>query len=207
MERIYRGILFIIGVVGVVWHILSGGMRMLMYYTVLSNIITVLFLAYLMTQRTQNDETLRLKAGVTVMITLTFVVYHFLLSPTVSAEDFYEIDNLICHYILPLGFLADTLWFDHVNYRNYDPILWGGFPLAYFVFILVNVWFLKIPIPGSAGPSLDSVYPYFFMDAEKYGWTSVLQYSFAIFVVYITAGYVLFLIKATIANRRYKKCE
>ena len=76
---------------------------------------------------------LRLKGGVTMSIMITCVIYHFLLAPI--ATNFYTLENFLCHYIVPLWFLADTLFFDKQGqYKIWDPVVWTILPLLYMIF-------------------------------------------------------------------------
>lgn len=159
-----RMVLFLLGFVGVYLEITKhGGFGMLMYYTVLSNIIVTAFTAYLLylmarsENHWQTKSLFRIKGGVTMCIMITCVIYHFMLAPL--ATDFYRLENFLCHYIVPLWFLADTLLFDkRLQYRWYDPVAWTSVPLLYMVFALFNGLVIKWPIPGAK----DSPFAYFF---------------------------------------------
>ena len=139
-----RMVLFMLGFTGVYLEITKhGGLGMLMYYTVLSNMIVTAFTAYLLylmarsEHRWQTQSLFRLKGGVTMCIMITCVIYHFMLAPL--ATDFYRLENFLCHYIVPLWFLADTLLFDkRSQYRWFDPIVWTSVPLIYLAFALFN---------------------------------------------------------------------
>ncbi|MEW4353926.1 Pr6Pr family membrane protein [Streptococcus pneumoniae] len=193
-----RIILFILGFTGVYLEITRhGGLGMLMYYTVLSNIIVTAFTAYLLylmprsNTAWKTDKVLRIKGGVTMCIMITCVIYHFMLAPL--ATDFYRLENFLCHYIVPLCFFADTLVFDKGRvYRWFDPLLWTSIPLLYMVFALLNGLVLKLPIPGA----VDSPFAYFFLNIPKYGSLYVFRWIVTIFLAYLAAGFVLVGIKS-----------
>ena len=112
-----RIFLFIAAFTGVYLEITKrGGLGMLLYYTVLSNLLVVLFTGYLLLKMRSGGDSwqspgiLRLKGGVTMSIMITCVIYHFMLAPL--TKDFYRLENFLCHYIVPLWFLADTIIFD-----------------------------------------------------------------------------------------------
>ena len=112
-----RVLLFLAAFTGVYLEITKhGGFGMLLYYTVLSNLLVTIFTGYLLRVMSRSGENwqsptlLRLKGGVTMSIMITCVIYHFMLAPI--ATDFYRVENFLCHYIVPLWFLADTLFFD-----------------------------------------------------------------------------------------------
>ena len=191
-----RVFLFLAAFTGVYLEITKrGGFGMLLYYTVLSNLLVTLFTAYLLYvmrrsgENWQSQRLLRLKGGVTMSIMITCVIYHFMLAPI--ATDFYRLENFLCHYIVPLWFLADTLLFDKQGqYKIWDPVLWTILPLVYMLFALFNGLVLKLPVPNSKV----SPFPYFFLDVAK-GWDVVIKWCLIIFVAYMVAGFIFYLIK------------
>ena len=193
-----RVLLFIAAFLGVYLEITKhGGFGMLLYYTVLSNLLVTLFTAYLLLKMRgddnswQNPGILRLKGGVTMSIMITCVIYHFMLAPI--ATDFYRLENFLCHYIVPLWFLVDTLLFDkNRQYKWFDPIVWTVLPLLYMGFAIFNGLVLKMNIPNAK----DNPFPYFFLNANKYGWGFVFRWAATIFVAYMVSGYLFFLVKS-----------
>ncbi len=191
-----RVLLFLAAFTGVYLEITKrGGFGMLLYYTVLSNLLVTVFTAYLLYvmsrsgENWQSQRLLRLKGGVTMSIMITCVIYHFMLAPI--ATDFYRVENFLCHYIVPLWFLADTLLFDKQGqYKIWDPVLWTILPLVYMIFALFNGLVLKLPVPNSKV----SPFPYFFLDVAK-GWDVVIKWCLIIFVAYMVAGFIFYLIK------------
>lgn len=191
-----RVLLFLAAFTGVYLEITKhGGFGMLLYYTVLSNLLVTIFTGYLLRVMSRSGENwqsptlLRLKGGVTMSIMITCVIYHFMLAPI--ATDFYRVENFLCHYIVPLWFLADTLFFDKQDqYKIWDPVLWTILPLVYMIFALFNGLVLKLPVPNSKV----SPFPYFFLDVAK-GWDVVIKWCLIIFVAYMVAGFIFYLIK------------
>lgn len=195
----YRALLLLLGLLGVAMQIREDGIGMLMYYTILSNLLVSAWLIYLLIRKNPSDSlTYRIQGGVTMSIMITFAVYHFLLSPTVELEKFYTIDNFLCHYLVPIGFFFDTLYLGKGKYQRYDPIRWTAVPLLYSIFALVNGLVFKIPIP-----SPDSPFPYFFVNVTKYGWANVLRYASGILIAYVLLGYLFYYIK----NRSNDKAQ
>ncbi len=191
-----RVLLFLAAFTGVYLEITKhGGFGMLLYYTVLSNLLVTIFTGYLLRVMSRSGENwqsptlLRLKGGVTMSIMITCVIYHFMLAPI--ATDFYRVENFLCHYIVPLWFFADTLFFDKQGqYKIWDPVLWIILPLVYMIFALFNGLVLKLPVPNSKV----SPFPYFFLDVAK-GWDVVIKWCLIIFVAYMVAGFIFYLIK------------
>lgn len=195
--------LFLLAVLGVVIELTKSGIGALMYYTVISNIIVVIFLGYLLylmtyqKNRWNNSNTLRLKGCVMMCIMITCIIYHVMLSPL--DKDFYRIENFICHYIVPLWFFIDTLIFDKKpNYKIQDPLLWTSIPLLYLGFALINGLILKWPIPGAK----HSPYAYFFLDINMYGWQYVALWCLKIFIGYLVLSYLYYGLKLLLKKRK-----
>lgn len=191
-----RCLLAFLAIVGTSLEIARYGLGMLMYYTVQSNLLVALFSSYMVYAMYQKKELqdptfLRLKAAVTMSIMITCVIYHLMLAPL--ATHFWRIENLLCHYIVPLFFLLNTLLIDRQKqYKWFDPIWWTALPLAYLAFALFNGLVLQLPIPDAK----DSPFAYFFLNVPKYGWQYVLTHVGTIFIAYIVSGYALYLVKS-----------
>ena len=192
-----RAFMFLAAFTGVYLEITKrGGLRMLLYYTVLSNLLVVIFTGYLLLKMRregdhwQSSSLLRLKGGVTMSIMITCVIYHFMLAPLTT--DFYRLENFLCHYIVPLWFLVDTIIFDKSRqYKWFDPIVWTVLPLLYMGFAILNGFVLKMDVPNAK----DSPFPYFFLNATKHGWGFVFRWAATIFVAYMVSGYLFYLVK------------
>ncbi|MGT2754058.1 Pr6Pr family membrane protein [Streptococcus ovis] len=197
-----RCLLAFVAILGTTLQIYLYGAGMLLYYIVLSNLLVAVFSVYMVVamyhkKDLQNQSFLRVKAGVTMSIMITFVIYHFMLAPLVT--DFWRLENILCHYIVPLYFFIDTLLIDHQSqYRWYDPIFWTVLPVLYMIFALFNGLVVKIPIPAA----VDSPFAYFFLNVTKYGWQFVLTYAAGIFVSYVLAGYVFYMVKSLSWKRK-----
>ncbi|CAG5253477.1 membrane protein [Streptococcus pneumoniae] len=191
-----RIFLFLAAFTGVYLEITRhGGFGMLLYYTVLSNLLVTIFTLYLLKvmsrvgENWQRPSLLRLKGGVTMSIMITCVIYHFLLAPI--ATNFYTLENFLCHYIVPIWFLADTLFFDKQGqYKIWDPAVWTILPFLYMMFALFNGLVLKLNIPNAK----DNPFPYFFLNVNK-GWNVVFKWCLIIFVAYMVAGFIFYFIK------------
>lgn len=198
ISRFYRILLALCGLVGVSIQIHDDGWGMLLYYTVLSNILVfsslIFFIIYDFNKgdATTNIKLLRYKGGVTMAILITGVIYHFLLAPSTKPEDFWTVRNLLVHYIVPWGLVLDTLVFDaRKAYRLREPLYWSLAPLAYFAFALLNGLVLKLPIPHAK----NSPFAYFFINVNKLGWNKVLLNVLLINAGYIAVGYLIYFLK------------
>ncbi|HFU3728391.1 TPA: Pr6Pr family membrane protein [Streptococcus suis] len=196
-----RCLLAVLAITGTALEIIKYGIGMLMYYTVQSNLLVSAFAVYMVYAMykgldLQTAKFLRIKAAVTMSIMITCVVYHFMLAPI--ADDFWRVENMLCHYIVPVYFLLDTLLVDQKGqYKWFDPIWWTILPVLYMIFGLVNGLFIKIPIPDAK----DSPFAYFFLNVPKYGWPYVLTYAGTIFVAYLVFGFVLTGVKSVTVRR------
>lgn len=171
----------------------------LTYYTLLSNIIAFGFYLYLLVkmitspvESLEDERLMRLKAGMTVAVLLTFLVYVALLAPIAKPEDFYHWKNYTLHYIVPISTTVDWLLFDKKGcYKRIDPMLWTIVPILYTVGSLIKGYIFRIPIPMQE----HSPYPYFFLNVDKYGWDGFFKYFFGILVCYMVLGFTMYLIK------------
>ena len=192
-----RSFMFLAAFTGIYLEITKhGGFGMLLYYTVLSNLLVMIFTGYLLWKMRregdhwQSSSLLRLKGGITMSIMITCVIYHFMLAPL--TKDFYRLENFLCHYIVPLWFLVDTIIFDKSRqYKCFDPIVWTVLPLLYMGFAILNGFVLQMDVPNAK----DSPFPYFFLNANKHGWGFVFRWAAIIFVAYMVSGYLFYLVK------------
>ena len=193
-----RSFMFLAAFTGVYLEITKrGGLGMLLYYTVLSNLLVMIFTGYLLWKMRregdhwQSSSLLRLKGGITMSIMITCVIYHFMLAPL--TKDFYRLENFLCHYIVPLWYLVTTIIFDKSSqYKWFDPIVWTVLPLLYMGFAILNGFVLKMDVPNAK----DSPFPYFFLNANKYGWGFVFRWAAIIFAAYMVSGYLFYLVKS-----------
>lgn len=191
MQIIYKIIIVIIGIFAVLHGFFYDNFKFdietAYYFTYQSNILVIAYFILDIINLIKKKETFypRFKGAVTMSITVTFLVYHFLLSP---AADKYEgsayLRNLTVHYILPIMTIFDYIIFDNKGiYKITDPLLWLIIPFVYFTFILIRA--------RAGSPFLDgSYYPYFFIDIDKYGIRTVLRNVFFITLFFTFLGYI-----------------
>ncbi|EKV56207.1 hypothetical protein A966_12641 [Brachyspira hampsonii 30446] len=192
---IYKTIIIIIGIFAVFHGFFYDNFKLdietAYYFTYQSNILVIVYFILDIFNIINKKETFypRLKGAVTMSITVTFLVYHFLLSPTADKYiGFAYIRNVIVHYIVPIMTIFDYIIFDKKGiYKIIDPILWLIIPLLYFMFVLVRA---RVGSPFSDG----SYYPYFFVDIDKYGLKTVLRNVFFITLFFAFLGYIEYFI-------------
>lgn len=136
---VYRIFLFVLGILGITLQVLDDGVGMFMYYTILSNLLVVLFLLFMILKKGNlSDAELRLRDGTAMSILITCVVYHFMLAPTAEAKDYYNLENFICHYILPIGFILDSLFSERFATKNGSDFL--GIRSGYLLRVCDSEW-------------------------------------------------------------------
>lgn len=181
------------------------------YYTFQSNLLVLIFFLILciintleiISKKEFNLKILYLiKYIVTVAITITFVVFHTLISGNTLII---HIANLIVHYIVPLMTLIDFLIFDKkYNIASNQVVFSLVYPLIYLLFILFR------PKSGNPFINLDgslSNYPYFFLDIDRFGWFQIhnglgVFYWICLFLVgIIILGNIILLLKKIISKK------
>jgi hypothetical protein len=168
----------------------------LSYYTLQSNIIVLVFFALLLPYSWRAKAkppaflSPTVKGGVTACITLTLIIYHFILVPTMFSTLEQTFDSswsgALVHYIVPLMTIADWLLFDKKGLiSRLDPLKWLIVPLAYFIFVLVRAQFATFSV-------MNSHYPYFFIDFDKLGVGQVAVNVLLIAIGYTLMGYLIY---------------
>lgn len=151
------------------------------YYTNLSNIVVLIYqLCVLCSFAAPKSgfysavRTPLLQYAVANAITMTFLVYHFILYPAVKKKREAMTDaeksggvitpnNFCVHYIVPLCSLLFWLLFGSKELPFWCVFAWLAVPAAYSVYILARAA-LGINIYGK-----DTPYPYFFIDRKQIG--------------------------------------
>jgi hypothetical protein len=170
----------------------------LSYYTLQSNIIALIFFAILAgrTLRRRSPELTAagrtVKGMVTLCVFLTFLIFHFVLRPTLFTMGgdigLYTLSpaNILVHYVTPLLSVADWLLFDRKGkFRKFDPLAWTAIPWAYLAFAMIRARFAVFSAGGSR-------YPYFFIDVDQLGPGQVFLNVMLIAVGYVALGYVIY---------------
>ena len=205
---LWKAVLVIACGYGLSYHMTAGRWGDFNYYTVLSN--TVCFL-YFLTALVLNIRRVargkrvatwrpRLEAAVTFCITVTFLIYHFVLRPEAfrmgNGGDFYSVLNMIQHYVVPLMTLGDWLLLcPKGRLRPSAPLTWLLMPLAYFLYILIRAPFAG-NIAGTSSPS-----PYGFIDIQLHGIAVVARNAAVALAGMLLLAYLLYAIDRLLARR------
>lgn len=203
----YKIALTAIAVLGLVLHsgLLEGAPRsnMFVYYTNLSNLGCIILFAILSVymangkRMTISPLLVQFKGMLTMIILVTFIIYHFVLRPLLTdnlelltgqlAEfgNFNSPGNIILHYIAPLMVFSDWLLFDEKGrFKWYSPPLWSLALVAYLLFTIIHANLSGV-IEGT-----NSRFPYPFIDVDTLGASGVAKNSALILLAFIAIGYV-----------------
>ena len=176
---------------------------MLVFFTIQSNLLCFGYFSVVLFQNIKDIKSKgihgttrilpRFKGGVTLMIAVTFLIYHTVLVPqfTANSTDYniFTMQNLTVHYIVPILVIIDWILFDEkLSFKWFDPFIWLSLPIIYFVFILIRARL------GSIIEILSSYYPYFFIDVDLIGWQNVLLNSAAMLIAFLALGYIIYFI-------------
>ena len=140
-------------------------------------------------------------------ILLTFIIYNFVLASRRDIKDSFVVASITLHIILPLMFTFDyILFYEHGKVKWHYPILSTIFPLLYAAFIYVHAairnFDSSIYFPGRNDPF---IYPYFFLNLDKYGVLGVVKNILIILIIFIVFGYVIVLIDKLLGKIINKK--
>ena len=140
-------------------------------------------------------------------ILLTFIIYNFVLAKRRDIKDSFVVSSVTLHMILPLMFAFDyILFYEHGKVKWYYPIVSTVFPLIYAAFIFVHAAYYyfdsSIYYPGRNDPF---IYPYFFLNLDKYGIVGVITNIVIILIVFLAFGNVIVLIDKLLGKIINKK--
>lgn len=196
---VYRSIFITFSFIGLFLSskILEGtfNTHLFVYYTYLSNILCFIVMLLVLIYNIKkvcsgevigyNEHIKRIKGASTIAILITGVVYHLLLGDP-SADDFFTLQNLIVHYIVPLMFVLDWIIFDRKkSYSVIDPLTWLAIPAVYFIYALIR--------GAIVGPNDELQYAYFFIDVNEYGYGGVMIWALVLTAAFTIVGYLMFL--------------
>ncbi|WP_157098698.1 Pr6Pr family membrane protein [Novosphingobium rosa] len=160
---------------------------MLLYFTVLTNIVVALLFAALAGGWRASP---RLVGGVTLAIMLVGAIYHSLLSGLLDLSGGAALADVLLHTLTPIFVLLWWIVFAPKGGLTWrDPLVWALFPLAYLGYGLAR---------GAQGGR----YPYPFMNVSALGWTQTLLNAAAIAIGFVVAGYMLCAIDRRLSRSR-----
>jgi hypothetical protein len=155
---------------------LFGVGRFLGYFTIITNITCMIVMAMAAFGKLKNMNWL---SAVTTYMIILCMVYWLLLSKNNHATGWkFFVDSLL-HYVLPIGTLIG--WF--VAFPKHSltwiqPVTWLAYPVSYSFYSM-------------ARGAIEGWYPYFFLDASKYGYAKVAVNILGLAVLFLVAGLIL----------------
>ncbi|MBS9335271.1 Pr6Pr family membrane protein [Fructobacillus sp. M1-13] len=196
LKNSYRTLLVIVGIIGVLVETNLEPAKFL-YYTIMSNILCILYFAYLLVKKQGYNP--NVKGAVTLAITVTMLIYWCILAPhSFNMKTFADYaGTFLAHLIVPMMVILDWLFFDQKGgFSKKAPIYWLIIPLVYYVFTLIAAQFKVVyPLTGAH-------YPYFFIDSEAIGWAAVAGYVSGLVLFFLILGYLFVLLDHKLAKRK-----
>lgn len=187
---VYKWTLVVAGLLGILVQsgVFSGKLYLSVfnYYTMLSNVLCVVYFSAAALHEARLGTTLlpHVKGAVVMGITVTGLVYHFMLAGSFSMQGTFAISNLILHYVVPIMALLDWLLFDvKGRYTRKSPFLWVLLPNLYFVYVII-----RVALGGNLGYR-GNRYPYPFINVDALGWGRVLLVVLFLNVLFLLLGY------------------
>lgn len=173
-----------------VWETLS-------YYTIQSNLLVAVLFGLLawfdFKHAPWEDAWSRIFTGMfTVGITVTMLVYHVLLAPTIAPGGDYVVNglpDLFVHTITPA--LTLIHWFVYSKkgaMKATDPLFVLLQPIDYVLYLVI---YNALGGRFTWGNTV-SRYPYFFLNLDTFGLEGVLMWSAMILLLYLVLGFLLY---------------
>lgn len=175
-------------------HAFMGGKAVWLYFTIQSNVWMALIALWglvrpLLVRQPRPRLYSILQLAFTVSITLTGVVFCFVLAPTFGSNAF-NLPNVLTHVIVPLAAVADFLLCGReYTFRTAD-CLYSALPALYYLGFASVGYVLRWPF----GPGIH--YPYFFLNwgspAGAWGFCDGLPFMGVMYYVLIMLVSIIF---------------
>lgn len=196
---IFKFTALLTGLFGIIMKCVAyGGINFTLfnYYTFVSNAVCMIYFisAIIFCIATCNKPVYsfipKLKGAVVMCITLTLVIFHFMLANTLFTMDGSpnSFGNVMLHYVVPIMTILDWLLFDKKgSFNKLCPILWTVLPILYLAYAMIASQF-------GNGIGWNCRYPYPFLDVDTLGIKIVSLIILALAAAYILLGYIFYFI-------------
>jgi hypothetical protein len=170
-------------------------LSLMKYYTLLSNVLVLVFFIFAAFHtassirksgaRGVSTFAPHFKGGVTIAITVTLLVYQFMLAGSPFSMSGAMSGDAFVHMFTPLLVILDWLLFDEKGrYTVRDPFKWTIPPLCYIAYAFIAAP-LGVTYYGGGR------YPYFCMDVDAFGIGTVLMYLGGLTVAFFIMAYIV----------------
>jgi hypothetical protein len=176
--------------------ILSLQFVILCFYTVQTNLMVLLWstVALFFTNTEEKPLFMRplVRGGITVYITITFLVFITLLQPFyIPTEPLPIFTNILAHYIVPILFIIDWMLTETKNeYETRYAFYWLSYPLVYLAYSLIQ-------------GLITDFYPYYFIDLSIFG-PLVFLFAAVLALIFYSVGRLYIYINKKVYRKRSK---
>lgn len=209
LSLIYKAIVIVATVYGLFLNFnKSGFSRMIVYFTILSNIailefFTIEFFAEL-TDYKKTRKYYIVKLILLVNISITMFAFEFVVRPYVNFQTGYtgmNIRDTFVHIITPILAILDYLFFDKKGKFSFEYIKFTAIsPFLYLVFVIIYGNF------GGRFTAFGQVskYPYIFMDFESLGFYALIACGLTM-LVFLGMGWLIVYVDRKLKKRTKKR--
>lgn len=203
IKLLYRILLVIVATVALYLNFKFLGVKGLLYFTNLSNLLcliyfTILIVLTLLKKVNRNDNYYIIKGMVTMAITITMFMYNLVLSGDDGMGVFigHQLECNMVHLVVPLMVIFDYIMFgEKGNLKKEYPIIWSLILIIYQFFVIIYV--------ALGGTFMDNLtYPYFYMDINKYGTLGIVFNLLIIYIFFVGYGTIVQKIDNWLGNRK-----
>lgn len=125
-----------------------------------------------------------------VMISLTFIVFNAALASAREYHYNFRVQSVLFHLVIPIMYVVDwVLFYEHgknSRLRPSAPLIAVIPPVIYVMFIYIRAWLLDYDT------DVPYLYPYFFLDIDRFGIDGVAKWIGLLLVFFIAMGYIYF---------------
>ena len=199
-KNIFRPIAFAVSTACIVLTMLDCPRHgeLFSYFTIQSNVMCLIMMAW----KLKKEPPALFRGLAVVCISLTFLVYNFMLRPAdftiANMGNLKNISNLFAHYMVPAFVWIDYLLFTPKGgMKWYYPLIWICYPLLYLAYIML----IYKPMGGTfiVEGEVCKV-PYFFLDTEILGIGGVTVWCLAIAAVILLLSYLFLLLDKLLSH-------
>lgn len=141
----------------------------------------------------------RFKGAVTMCITFTLIIFHFMLfrgSFFLPGTNNLDWRNLMLHYIAPAMVIFHWLVFDKKGiFKPIDSLVWLAIPIGYMVYSFIYAEVGTVFFSNGT-----ERYPYYFINPDRIGWASVAAFVVGLVIFFLLLGYFVCFIDRKLAK-------